>query len=186
MQNLKEKYAQLNANSNWKVIEWIPNDRFKDIKKNKFGTIYYAKWIGGQINKWDIKNQQWKRWGNCIPETHPSMIVLEYAADGNHREYLKINLIGAFGSKIPETHPSMIVLEYAADGNHREYLKINLIGAFGSKNIFEVLPYIAPEILSGEEYTKALGKYAMDYDQKFHKLITRMIMRLRCLDAPVT
>ncbi|RHZ90170.1 hypothetical protein Glove_5g74 [Diversispora epigaea] len=38
--------AQQNANRNWEVIEWIPYDRFKDIKqigKGGFGTIHYAR-----------------------------------------------------------------------------------------------------------------------------------------------
>jgi hypothetical protein len=58
--------AQLNANDRWEVIEWIPYDRFKDVKqigKGGFGTIHYARWIDGFIRKWDIENQQWKRSG---------------------------------------------------------------------------------------------------------------------------
>ncbi|RHZ75488.1 hypothetical protein Glove_213g79 [Diversispora epigaea] len=50
--------AQLNANGKWEVIEWIPFDRFKDVKqigKGGFGTIHYAKWIDGVIRTWDIK-----------------------------------------------------------------------------------------------------------------------------------
>src|SRR6185436_10245284 len=48
--------TQLNANHEWKVIEWIPYDRFKDVKqigKGGFGTIHYAEWIDGPIEKWD-------------------------------------------------------------------------------------------------------------------------------------
>src|SRR3954454_25292309 len=59
--------AQLNANYNWDVIEWIPYDRFKDVKqigKGGFGTIHYARWIDGYISEWDIENQQWKRYDN--------------------------------------------------------------------------------------------------------------------------
>ena len=47
------------------VIEWIPYDRFKDVKqigKGGFGTIHYARWIDGDIGKWNIENQQWKRY----------------------------------------------------------------------------------------------------------------------------
>src|SRR6185369_4275158 len=42
----------------WKLIEWIPYDRFQDIKqiaKGGYGTIYYAKWIDGHIQNWDIE-----------------------------------------------------------------------------------------------------------------------------------
>ncbi|RHZ73224.1 hypothetical protein Glove_232g211 [Diversispora epigaea] len=58
--------AQLNANYYLDVIEWIPYNRFKDIKqigKGGFGTIHYARWIDGFIREWDIENKQWKRWG---------------------------------------------------------------------------------------------------------------------------
>ena len=56
--------AQLNANYSWDVIEWIPYDRFKDVKqigKGGFGTIHYAMWVEGPIDKWDVENHQWKR-----------------------------------------------------------------------------------------------------------------------------
>src|SRR6185436_13422805 len=56
--------AQLNA-SYLEVIEWIPCDRFKDVKqigKGGFGTIHYASRIDGPIKEWDIENQQWKRY----------------------------------------------------------------------------------------------------------------------------
>ena len=58
--------AQLNANYRRGVIEWIPYDRFKDVKqigRGGFGTIHYARWIDGYIEEWDIENQQWKRYG---------------------------------------------------------------------------------------------------------------------------
>ena len=57
--------AQLNANYDWQVIEWIPYDRFKEVKqigRGGFGTIHYARWIDGFIKNWDIENQQWKRY----------------------------------------------------------------------------------------------------------------------------
>ena len=63
--------AQLNANSWWEVIEWIPYDRFKDVKqigKGGFGTIHYARWIDGFIHRWDIENQRWKRYEKVIVE----------------------------------------------------------------------------------------------------------------------
>ncbi|RHZ73195.1 hypothetical protein Glove_232g135 [Diversispora epigaea] len=43
--NWCKPYAQLNTNRNWDVIEWIPYNRFKDVKqigKGEFGTIHYA------------------------------------------------------------------------------------------------------------------------------------------------
>ncbi|RHZ89648.1 hypothetical protein Glove_13g186 [Diversispora epigaea] len=191
--------AQLNANRNWDVIEWIPYDRFKDVK---------------QI---DIENQQWKRYREeeekevalKNPETHSYMMVLDYATDGNLREYLKNNF---------NNINWLQKLYYLWDLSSR---LSKLIGANlnspEKKNIFGVLPYIAPEVLSGDEYTKAADIYSfgiivyeivtgfppypdIPHDKNlamkicnglrqkipFHtpKLITRMIMR--CWDARVT
>ena len=46
------------------VLDWIPYDRFYDIKyiaKGGFGKVYRANWIDGRIEKWDNKNQNWVR-----------------------------------------------------------------------------------------------------------------------------
>ncbi|RHZ80146.1 hypothetical protein Glove_139g19 [Diversispora epigaea] len=226
--------AQLNVNRNWEVIEWIPYDRFKDVKqigKGGFGTIHYARWIDGRIDKWDIENQQWKRdrknsekvalkkFDNFVnfndvlnemklhlktyinnslnsirfygitqdPETHSYIMVLEYAAGGNLREYLKINFndinwnqklknLFKLSSHLKNIHKLDIVHQDFHPGNILSYnFKSDLlISDFGlskliganpnnpeKKNIFGVLPYIAPEVLSGdEEYTKAADVYS--------------------------
>ncbi|RHZ77178.1 hypothetical protein Glove_184g29 [Diversispora epigaea] len=222
--------AQLNANNLNKVIEWIPYDRFKDVKqigKGGFGTIHYARWIDGFIEAWDIENQQWKRWGevevalkkfdNFVnfndvlnemeihlkthdefvsirfygitqdPKTHSYMMVLDYAKDGNLREYLKINFnninwkqklnnLFRLSYRLMNIHELDIVHQDFHPGNilssdFRDSIQISdfglskLIGVNPNnpekKNIFGVLPYIAPEVLSGdEEYTKAADVYS--------------------------
>ncbi|RHZ85161.1 hypothetical protein Glove_71g160 [Diversispora epigaea] len=225
--------TQLNTNYNRGVIEWIPYDRFKDVKqigKGGFGTIHYARWIDGSIKEWDIENQQWKRWveeevalkkfdnfvnfndvlnemkihfktytGSNIatsirfygitqdPETDTYMMVLEYAKDGNFREYLKnnfnninwkqkLNNLWDLSYRLMVIHKLNIVHQDFHPGNILSYnfksdLRISdfglskLIGANPNnpekKNIVGVLPYIAPEVLSGdEEYTKAADVYS--------------------------
>ncbi|RHZ80036.1 hypothetical protein Glove_139g96 [Diversispora epigaea] len=223
--------SQLNANNHYQVIEWIPYDRFKDVKQigeGGFGTIHYARWIDGYIEKWDIENQQWKRWGegevalkrfdnfvnfNDIlnemeihlkiytdlivtslrfygitqdPETHSYMMVLEYVADGNLREYLKNNFnniswkqkldnlqelsfrlmhIHKLGIVHQDLHPGNILSSnFELDLTISDFGLSKRIGAnlnnSGKKNIVGVLPYIAPEVLSGEEYTKAADVYS--------------------------
>ena len=55
---------QLSANEHYKVLEWIPYDRFYDIEyiaKGGFGKVYRANWIDGRILNWDNKNQNWER-----------------------------------------------------------------------------------------------------------------------------
>ncbi|GES87493.1 kinase-like domain-containing protein [Rhizophagus clarus] len=60
-----EKYTQLSTHVNMsKVLEWIPYNKFYNIKyvtQNEFGKMYRANWIDGYIDKWDNKNQNWKR-----------------------------------------------------------------------------------------------------------------------------
>jgi hypothetical protein len=56
---------QLSAHNDLKkVLEWIPYNRFNNIKfiaKGGFGKIYVANWIDGCIDNWDDYNQNWKR-----------------------------------------------------------------------------------------------------------------------------
>ncbi|RHZ57698.1 hypothetical protein Glove_384g18 [Diversispora epigaea] len=214
--------AQLNADR-YCLIEWIPYDRFKDVKqigRGGFGTIHYARWIDGYIEKWNIKNKKWERcdenrevalkkfdnfvnFNNVLnemeihlkannkydtsiefygitqdPETHSYMMVLDYAADGNLREYLKINFNNInWKQKLDNlwllSHRLMIIHELdivhqdfhpgnILSSNFKDYdISISdfglskLIGANPNnpekKNIVGVLPYIAPEVLSDPE-----------------------------------
>ncbi|RHZ85180.1 hypothetical protein Glove_71g105 [Diversispora epigaea] len=122
-------------------------------------------------------------------ETHSYMMVLEYAADGNFREYLKINFnninwfqklnhLWHLSDRLMNIHKLDIVHQDFHPGNILSYnfeggLRISdfglskLIGAGANpnnpekKNIVGVLPYIAPEVLSGDEdYTKAADVYS--------------------------
>ncbi|RHZ70074.1 hypothetical protein Glove_275g7 [Diversispora epigaea] len=128
-------YAQLNADVNWEAIEWIPYDRFKDVKqigKGGFGTIHYARWIDG-IREWDIENQHWKRWdGEVALKKFDNFVNFNNVL--NEMEIHFKTHAGSYGSSSirfygitqdPETHSYMMVLYYAKDGNLREYLKVN-------------------------------------------------------------
>ncbi|RGB34009.1 hypothetical protein C1646_668871 [Rhizophagus diaphanus] len=60
--------TQLSAHSNYeapRALEWIPYNKFANIKyvaKGGFGKVYKANWIDGCMdNKWNIKNQNWRR-----------------------------------------------------------------------------------------------------------------------------
>src|SRR5579862_2142469 len=56
--------TQLSARNCFKKLEWIPYDRFRNIKyiaKGGFGKVYRANWIDGYILAWDNKNQNWWR-----------------------------------------------------------------------------------------------------------------------------
>ena len=58
------QHTQLSATRYREVIEWIPYDRFYDIKyiaKGGFGNVYRANWIDGYLWYWDNKNKNWER-----------------------------------------------------------------------------------------------------------------------------
>ena len=47
--------CQLNATSFYEILEWIPYDRFENIKylaEGDFGIVYKAIWIDGDIKSW--------------------------------------------------------------------------------------------------------------------------------------
>ncbi|RHZ46758.1 hypothetical protein Glove_606g50 [Diversispora epigaea] len=225
--------AQLNAELSEEVIEWIPYNRFKgiiEIANGGFSTIYYAEWIDGYIQYWDIENQQWKRsdqfevvlkkYDNFAnlneeflnemaihlktmdtssysiqiygitkdPETNKYMMVLQYMPDGNLRDYLKnhfnnINwdykllylrmlaqifsffhtldiLHGDFHPGNILSHDYKSVNLYISDFGLSKIVGQNLENSNNKRNIIGVLPYVAPEVLCGEEYTKAADVYS--------------------------
>jgi hypothetical protein len=46
------------------ALEWIPYDKFEDIKyiaKGGFAKVYKANWIDGPILRWDDRNENWDR-----------------------------------------------------------------------------------------------------------------------------
>jgi len=56
----------LSANNHYKVLEWIPYDRFYDVEyiaKGGFSKVYKAKWKDGYIRNWNINDFQWNRYG---------------------------------------------------------------------------------------------------------------------------
>src|SRR6266542_5404889 len=59
------KNTQLLAHDNSEgALEWISYNRFYDNKyigKGEFGKVFRANWIDGYIDKWDNKDQNWKR-----------------------------------------------------------------------------------------------------------------------------
>ncbi|RHZ80087.1 hypothetical protein Glove_139g176 [Diversispora epigaea] len=129
--------SQLNANNRYQVIEWIPYDRFKNVRqigKGGFGTIYYARWIDGYIGEWDIKNQQWNRYreGEVALKKFEKFVNFNNVLNEMEIHFKTyagsdyITSIAFYGiTQDPETHSYMMVLYYAADGNLREYLKNN-------------------------------------------------------------
>ncbi|RHZ76135.1 hypothetical protein Glove_203g46 [Diversispora epigaea] len=143
--------AQLNANSRFEALEWIPYDGLEYIKQ-------IAKWIDGPIINWDIENQQWKR-------SIQYEVVLKKMSN-NSFAYNSIQFFGI--TQDPETQKYMMytrifVLEIFSTSNLcvTDFGLSKLIGSNPKRRLFSgVLPYVAPEVLSGEEYTKAADVYS--------------------------
>ncbi|EXX72083.1 Ypk2p [Rhizophagus irregularis DAOM 197198w] len=70
------------------VLEWIPFDRFYDIKHIiAKGEVYIANWIDGYMNKWNNENQNWER------KNQNMFVILKNL---NNLEILKLEYIGTF------------------------------------------------------------------------------------------
>src|SRR5688500_3478709 len=59
--------SQLNATCHFNCLEWIPFENFQNvtyIDSDDFVTIYSAEWSEGNIDHWDIENQEWDKDSN--------------------------------------------------------------------------------------------------------------------------
>ncbi|RGB32984.1 kinase-like domain-containing protein [Rhizophagus diaphanus] len=156
-------------------IEWVPFDRFEDIKQigeGGFAKVYSATWVDVEyLNElqihWDYCRQMYcdllKFYGMTKDlVTKEFMMIVQFSEMGNLRSVLskdfnnilwndKINFLYKLSYDLYKLHN----LEY-------------YFGLSGSLNkqksdgkIFGVLPYIAPEVLNGEPYTLSSDIYSL-------------------------
>ncbi|GBB89085.1 hypothetical protein RclHR1_15760001 [Rhizophagus clarus] len=105
--------TQLSAHNNaYKVLEWIPYDRFCDVRcitKDKFRKEFKANWIDGCIYNWDNENQNWNR-------KNQNMFVILKSLDNLNNIILELNEIAISYNKVcgitqdPESKKYMVVL----------------------------------------------------------------------------
>ncbi|RIA95461.1 kinase-like domain-containing protein [Glomus cerebriforme] len=130
------QHTQLSANECYEVLEWIPCDRFYDIKyiaKGGFGRVYRANWIDGYIGYWDNENKNWKRWDSSMEVALKSLnnsknVTLAFINEitSHHKINENASIIRLYGiTQDPDTKNYMIVLDYAENGSLRNYLDIN-------------------------------------------------------------
>ncbi|RIB16370.1 kinase-like domain-containing protein [Gigaspora rosea] len=124
------------------AIEWIPFDRLSNVKeigKGGFGSVYSASWLDG-IRKVEKIND-----GDIYKRTRePSSIVALKTLTGYiHADFHSGNILYDEGAYIADLGLSRKKDEKVLEGD-----------------IFGVMPYVAPEVLSGEhDFTQAADVY---------------------------
>ncbi|GES87612.1 kinase-like domain-containing protein [Rhizophagus clarus] len=182
------------------AIEWLLYERVYDTKyiaKGRFGKVYKANWVDGSIDKWDDQNENWKRNGNIFITSHHKLTY------GFNFGIGTINFHGI--AQNPETKNYMMILDYAEIGSLRNYLDKNCnelswynkieclcFIAYGLENIHDNeinhrdlhvvygLPYIAPEIVRGQNYTKASDVYNYVISaNKIHGILYQLMVEIQ-------
>ncbi|RHZ77525.1 hypothetical protein Glove_177g14 [Diversispora epigaea] len=98
------------------------------------------------------------------PETNSYMMVLNYAADGNLREYLKINFNNInWKQKLDNLYILSLRLTdiHKLDIIHQDFHPGNILSNNFKNSQLQISDFgLTPEVLSGEEYTKAADVYS--------------------------
>ncbi|GBC06706.1 hypothetical protein RclHR1_00700005 [Rhizophagus clarus] len=132
--------TQLSTDAFYTILEWIPYDRFYNIKhisNGSFSKVYRANWIDGYIRDWDNKNQNWTRVesnklvalkslnnSNNVTLEFINEIMFHYKMIRNNNNNISITQFYGI-TQDPETKNSMMVLDYAENESLRNYLDNN-------------------------------------------------------------
>ncbi|MCE8163202.1 MAG: protein kinase [Candidatus Moeniiplasma glomeromycotorum] len=130
--------CQLEATSDWNVLEWIPYEKFTDIEyiaTGGFGKIEKAYWWGrSSIEIWDNKKKEQRK--------SYKVVVLKTLSNSQNlnQDFLKeLTLYKMFKSEVSQMVPCygvskdgegnyIMVMKYMNEGNLREFLKKNYWG----------------------------------------------------------
>ncbi|EXX68696.1 Ssk22p [Rhizophagus irregularis DAOM 197198w] len=183
------RHTQLNASQTCDYLEWIPFEKFEMLKyigSGGFSSVYSALWLEGPRWNWDDDAQEWTRAGPtyvALRRLDNSLNISSSYIDQiktYHNCLQSASLAEIFGITKDPTSIYMIVMKYYENGNLYQYLDrsngilswrdmidmlwgivrgLERIHAEGQ--IYGVLPYIAPEVLRGENYTPASDIYSL-------------------------
>ncbi|POG65766.1 uncharacterized protein OCT59_017761 [Rhizophagus irregularis] len=126
-------------NDTWyKFLEWVPFDRFEDVKEigvGGFAKVYSATWIDGKA-EYTRQDGEWKK-----TESQPIKVALkrlngsenmsavylnELKIHWNHHKRNDTVALKFYGmTKDPETEEFMMILQFANEGNLRSVLSHN-------------------------------------------------------------
>ncbi|CAI2165189.1 8134_t:CDS:2 [Funneliformis geosporum] len=131
--------SQLNSSSYFDYLEWISFDRLQDIEladAGDYGRVFQAIWKDGPRERWDMKNSQYVRCGECLVALKCFEDSQTFSSDffDQLSKYIQCesnsgqNIIRCYGiTQDPKSKEYMLVLQYAKDGNISNYLKRNLV-----------------------------------------------------------
>ncbi|GBB92463.1 hypothetical protein RclHR1_20090004 [Rhizophagus clarus] len=162
--------AQLNAKSNYEVLEWIPYNKLSNINyydKGGFSYDVILKTLNNSSNIDDKFLDEWKYHYNCQKNSFSKFIQIF----GITQDPYNLNYIIVMRLKV--IHESDLIHGDLHDGNilmsdnHNELFIIDLglckpindLQTF-DKEIYGVMPYMAPEVLRKKPYTLASDIYS--------------------------
>ncbi|RHZ45740.1 hypothetical protein Glove_658g31 [Diversispora epigaea] len=124
--------TQLKATKYEEVIEWIPFDKFNNIKyldKGGFGKVFKATWSDGYITYWNSQRKIWERSQQnvCFKRLNTPTNNSEFLQEIKHQlKFRGIWAIAIYGiTKNPTENEYMMVMQYARHGSLRKMLNSN-------------------------------------------------------------
>ncbi|RIA90641.1 kinase-like domain-containing protein [Glomus cerebriforme] len=161
--------VQLKARSWREVLEWISYYRLRNIQflaQGGFSIVYKAIWLYGYIQGWNSEKQLWERYLDELEDEtyeNPSQENFQPTLNENENEKTeslsalhKCNLVhGGFhnGNLLLLDHNFAYISDFGLSKPSNKPCN-------NSNEIYEVIPYIAPEVLRGKPYTKASDIYS--------------------------
>ncbi|RIA99196.1 kinase-like domain-containing protein [Glomus cerebriforme] len=137
---------QLNATHCTELLEWIPYNRFKNIKylaKGGFGTVYSAEWDDGIIIRWDNSQNKWIR-----RKDYYEKVALKCLNDSqhlhedffqeiiNHKKVTTAPVVPCYGiSQDPKTKNYIMIMRYMEAGDLKQFINRHDQNARGLINI---------------------------------------------------
>lgn len=153
---------QLKAVNKYQVLEWVPYEKFSDVKylaRGGYGEVFKAKWKDGCIQCWDCASQKWERKINkpdglevVLKSLYDSKdITSEFLEEINYQitsVSLRDYIVQCYGiTKDSNTDNFMMVMGYASNGSLRNYLNQSFTDLTWGEKLY--ILYTAAEGLVG-------------------------------------
>lgn len=128
--------TQLSSPSRFDYLEWIPFDKFKEVRfvgSGGYGNVYHAIWLDGPREKWDAKTVRYIRRSkqNVVLRSFNNLnigseLFAELGKFLNSENNSGVYVSRYYGiTQDPFTNNFMMVVQYARDGDLRKYYKQN-------------------------------------------------------------